>query len=428
MKTTSFLKAAWLLALIFCGLQDLAAQTNYQFDAEVDAAIASADVRHKLMSEYEAATNSFHDGRLLAVAVSYASEAQYTQAIPVYQQFLSAHSGNVRALRGLGNCYSILGHYDKAVKLFEQAWSMGDANSLPALANGYLMTTNYDRMEQLLPSLLQHETNNVPIVYYLMCYANAQKPIDEALFLQAVNGLPDTNWLASIDIADQLDYAVRQLAPPVDYSGVILPPPPITNELLKVIFNKTIRGYNLDPDGWPTNCLIGVAGAYFFRGEYAKAEPVLINHLKYDPNNSDGWSLLGEIKVLQAKPAEAIPCWRRAWQLGGSGTNVLLGLANLYMKRADSAGMKELIPSLLAQKKEDVVCAALVMSYAYHIEPREPELFKQAIAGLTDEELLSAYADLDVLTAELNAFGESERATRILKLKFDKAIKKTEKN
>jgi tetratricopeptide (TPR) repeat protein len=424
MKTTVLIKAIWFLALVFCGLQNLTAQTNYQFDAEVNAAIASTDVRHRLISEYEAATNSFHDGRLFAVAVSYALEEKYAQAIPVYQQFLSAHPGNVRGLRGLGNCYLMLRQYDKAARWFEQAWSLEDTSSLPSLANSYLMLTNYDRMEQLLPSLLQYETNDIPIVYYLMCYANAKKPMDQALFLKALNGLSDTNWLAVTDIVDQVDHAVRQLAPPVDYTGVALPLPSITNELLKAIFNKMIRGYNLDPDSWPTNCLIGVAGAYFYFGEYTKARPVLINYLKYAPDNSEGFALLGQIDVLQERPTEAITHWRKAWQLGGVGTNVLFGLANLYAKRENTDGFKDLIPSLLALKHEDPRCAALVMGYAYHVEPRNPELFKQAIAGLTDEELLSAYTDTDVLVRELNAFDEGERATRILKLKAEKLLKK----
>src|SRR5690242_6691800 len=99
MRKNSLIKVVWFLSFVFCSLQNLAAQNNSPSDAESDAAIASADVRHKLMNEYEAATNGFHDGHLLAVAVSYASEARYTQAIPVYQKFLSVHSSNVRALR-----------------------------------------------------------------------------------------------------------------------------------------------------------------------------------------------------------------------------------------------------------------------------------------------------------------------------------------
>ena len=62
--------AIWFLAFVFCGLQNLTAQTNSQLDAEADAAMASADVRHKLIMEYESSTNKGHDGRLLAVAVS----------------------------------------------------------------------------------------------------------------------------------------------------------------------------------------------------------------------------------------------------------------------------------------------------------------------------------------------------------------------
>ena len=105
------------------------------------------------------------------------------------------------------------------------------------------------------------------------------------------------------------------------------------------------------------------------------------------------------------------------------------GLANLlYAKREIAEDFKDLIPSLLAFKHKPPTCAALVMGYAYRVEPREPELFKQAIAGMTDEELLSAYADKNVLIQELNAFDEGERATRILKLNVEKSLEKVNGN
>ena len=119
----------------------------------LDQVISSAEVRHKLIKEYESASQEFHDDRLLAVAISYAVENQIPKAKPIYERFLKDHPDHPRALRGLAGQYILEGRYDEAIVYLRKAWSLGDIDSLSMLAGSYVKANRYAEMGDLIPSL-----------------------------------------------------------------------------------------------------------------------------------------------------------------------------------------------------------------------------------------------------------------------------------
>src|SRR5881409_339382 len=107
---------AWLLIFSLHGVViNVCAQEN----SLPDSATASPEVRHKLIKEYESVPAGFRDDHLLAVAISYAKEGKFTEAIPVYKQFLNSYPDHTRALRGLGTSYVFQQRYKKPSAVFE---------------------------------------------------------------------------------------------------------------------------------------------------------------------------------------------------------------------------------------------------------------------------------------------------------------------
>ena len=118
-----------------CGLT---CEVNAAGESILDQAVSSAEVRRKLIGEYEASPQTFRDDRLLAVAISYAIGNQVLKARPVYETYLKDHPDHPRALRGLGGGYILEKRYDQAIVSLRKAWSLGDVDSLSMLANAYV--------------------------------------------------------------------------------------------------------------------------------------------------------------------------------------------------------------------------------------------------------------------------------------------------
>ena len=85
--------------------------------------------------------------------------------------------------------------------------------------------------------------------------------------------------------------------------------------------------------------------------------------------------------------------------------------------------MKHILPALL-ERKGDMLILHTIIAYALLKNPKDEALFFKAIEGVTDDQILRRQDTTEVIAAGLKAFGQEERAKRLLKSKrnLDKGL------
>lgn len=369
-----------------------------------DQALASASIRQNLITGYEVSPGDFRNERLLAVAISYATEKRWSKAESVYQTLLRDSPNNTRGLRGLASCYWDDGRVEKAIPYLKKAWSLGDIDSLVPLGACYLATRNYDQMEALVPELLKEKHRDTDVVSCLLAYALTTDPPKEELISQAIDALPDKEVLARDDIAHQLATAVERLEKLSE-----------TEATAQKIFRKTIRGYVADKQSWPKVRLCAVGDAYFFLGERSHAQDIYNEVLLTQPDNSDAHIGLGLVALCDSNYSRTITYCRKAWSSGNQ--RALSPLAAAYLMAHDLTGMADLVPSLFSHRTEDVQILNSLIGYSLIKVPKDRELFFQSIKGIPETQILRRQDTTEAVAAGLRAFGENKRADHLLKLK-----------
>jgi tetratricopeptide (TPR) repeat protein len=375
----------------------------------MDQAVSSADVRRELITEYETSLQRLQDDRLLAVAISYAKEGKYTNAVPVYKRFLVSHPKQIRALRGLGTTYLYLERHEEAINYLRKSWSLGDIDSLSTLAVAYVRSGKYAQMEDLVSALVQHSQGDAEIVNCLIAYAIFYKdPPDAKLVLKALAGLRDQDILQRDDTTQLLSEVVARFGRDPALEMAQLP-----------VLGKIIHGYEADPQKWPANRRTYVADSYCLAGQHTKGEPIYRELLKENPDDVSALRGLGIALAYQRKFTDGIAPLRKAWSHKDKLS--LSALTACHMGARDFDGMKDLIPFLLERRKEDMESLSTVLAYSIAREPTDRELFFKAIDGFTDDELLRNQEVTNNTVLGLKLFGEKQRAERLRKLQIEQA-------
>jgi tetratricopeptide (TPR) repeat protein len=181
---------------------ETAAATNVSTISTNEA--TGAQILEKLtddVRDYEQNPDHWQNTNLIYVAIGYASETNFEAAITVYKKYLEKWPKNTRAIRGLGNCYSVIGQNDEAIIQFKKGWSLGDNQSLLGLVYLYGPSLGlYQDIKPLIPDLLEirdqltdttdkHELVNILIIYSGDKRANPSG--DKETFLKGIDGLSD---------------------------------------------------------------------------------------------------------------------------------------------------------------------------------------------------------------------------------------------
>lgn len=388
------------MALICISLCNLKAQT----DSIVDSAANSPEVRHQLVAKYETSTNEVRNDQLLATAVSYAIEGNFKKAEPVYKQYLAGNPDNVRALRGLGQCYLSQRHFDEAITCFKKSLALGDNTSLRMLAVSYLNSGRYSEMEPIVPALAQQKTTDNYIPFYLIEYASSKDPPDEELISEALDAIPDQQILPDDNDARIIEKAIKRL-----YT------PELNNETRKSILRKIIRGYEANTNAWPKRNLLAVAEAYNGLLRFSEAEVFYKRVLENYPQEGNALLGLGISELYQHRPIEAIDHLRKAWKHGLPDALPQLGAAYLMTGKLD--GLKDLIPDILAHKTENMENLNTLLAYCINVQPHDEQLFHKAIEGFTDDQLLRRDDTASAVIMCFKMFGDQKEAARLSKLK-----------
>jgi tetratricopeptide (TPR) repeat protein len=161
------------------------------------------------LREYEQNPEHRQADQLLAIALGYIGEKNLAQATALYKKVLAVQPNNIRAIRGLGNCYMIAEENDAAISQFKKGWAQGDDLSLLELANVYCFASKrYQDLKPLMAGLLKiqersadvdvkHEIANILIAYSLF----GTPAGDKQLFLSTIKGLSDEFILEREDTA-----------------------------------------------------------------------------------------------------------------------------------------------------------------------------------------------------------------------------------
>jgi len=179
--------------------------------------------------------------------------------------------------------------------------------------------------------------------------------------------------------------------------------------------SKITRGYEADKQAWPKPRLSAVASAYFFLGKRAEAGELYNAVLASEPENPNALVGVGLIALYQTNYPIAINNCRKAWSLGNK--RALSPLALAYLMSGNPSGVKDLLPSMLSQKGEDMQILNSLIAYALATNPKDKELFFKAIEGISDDQILRRQDTTEAVAAALKLFGEEEHANRLLKRK-----------
>ncbi len=402
-------KCEILASLFIFGLQCVEVKVCTQENSLPDSAVASQEVRRKLITEYENSPKDFHDDRLLAVAISYAIQTEIRKARPIYELYLRNHPNHPRALRGLAGGYIIEKRYDQAIIYLRRAWMLGDVDSLSMLAGSYVKASRYAEMEDLIPSLLQHSEGDAEIVNWLVAYAIFYKdPPDVKLVLKGLSALSDQDILQRDDTAELISEVVARFGRDPVLEMAQLP-----------VLAKIVRGYEVDPKKWPVNRRIFAADSYCLVNQHAKAEPIYREILKAEPHDIPALRGLGISLAYQHKFKEGIVPLRKAWNQGDKLS--LSALSACCLGARDFDEMKDLIPALMEQRKDGMDSLNMIIMYSLGKGPKDRELFFKAIECFSDEQLVRNQEVAHNTILGLKLFGEKKRAQELEKLKAKQA-------
>jgi hypothetical protein len=240
----------------------------------LDQSVSSPELRRTLTTEYESSTNNFSGDRLLAVAIGYAVESNYHRAKPIYEQFLHDHPDHPRALRGIGTICALQGRYGEAAGYLKKAWSLGDVGSLQPLAVVCIKGEKDDEVETLLPALLKHKSEDIGIAHCLVGYAIAKEPPRFELLLEAIDSMPDKEFVLRDDSLLLVRKAIARIQE-IDSESPLLGP----------ILRKIVRGYQADTNSWPRERFGILGDAHRLLNDFATAENLYFEMLKDHQND-----------------------------------------------------------------------------------------------------------------------------------------------
>lgn len=303
----------------------------------------AADVR-----DYEQHPENWQGGKLISVARGYALETNYEQAIVVFKKLLAVQPDNTNAIRGLGNCYSLIQKNEAAVAQYKQGWALGDDSSLVCLANQYCWyTQQYQELKPLIPDLLKvreratdpdikHEITNDLLLYSL----NTPLPAGRAVFLKAIDGLSDEFILERKDTAEIVihgletfgfqDRASQLGKKRADQEGkeALLLYEAGTTEYRTGNFTGAIADLSKAIELLPTN-----ATFYFKRGnvehylgKYNEAAADYSKSIELEPKYWPAYDNRGNVEFLLGNPDGAIADYTKSIELNPASPNSYQGL------------------------------------------------------------------------------------------------------
>ena len=383
--------------------------------------IFTPEACEELTGRYEMHPESVSNQQLMQVALCYNILKKPDRAAPLLVRYLKVKPNDELALRGLGTIYVLLeDKFDEGAKLLRKAWSFGDTEALKILAGASLRTARYSELRDLIPSIDEQRSKDPELTDMLVYYSLRKQPPDKALFTKVVGEMDDAEIFQHKTVIDFVlegleKFGETNRAATLRAKLSHWPKDDIdSKDLTPEHLGEIIKQYESHPDAWPEKSLLQVAIAYAMERKIEQAEPLYRRFLKMEPDNPRALRGLGGLYFMQEQFLEAIPPLKKAWSIGDIESLSMLAASELLTGKINET--RELVPSLLKHKGENIEFVNWLVSYSLKTEPPDKEVFLKAIDALTDEAILRREDTTGFVITGLEKFGFDGRA-RLLKKK-----------
>ena len=172
--------------------------------------LAQLPVLVKVINGYESDPKEWPSSRRAYAADAYNLTAQHSKAEPIYREILKDDPDNLHGLRGLGIALAYQRRFSEGIVPLRKAWDQGDKLSLPTLATCYLGAQAFDRMSDLIPSLLKRKKEDTDSLNAIIMYSLAKHPTDRKLFFQAIEGFSDEQLLRNEEVTHNVVLGLKR--------------------------------------------------------------------------------------------------------------------------------------------------------------------------------------------------------------------------
>lgn len=372
--------------------------------------------------------------RLIPALKNYYALQQFDKAEKLCLHILELNPADSKIQEYLGIIYITERNYAKAIPILQKAWDLGNTNALHWIFIDDRQMLNWQAITVLIPTMLENKSTDPFLVDDLVAYALQQVPPDKQLFSEAVQGVSNDQIIQVHRSKIQLFATAFQSFGDNDRAQkLILESSEIRkNEEDKkadaaMLLNQgecrsILDKYEQNPLAWRGDDLLTVAIAYFKDSQFEKSKAVYERFSEFEriadsnPNDIHVFTGLGNCYLCQTNFEEAILQYRKAWDMGDS--NVVQTLAAAYIGSTNHSveRMRDLIPCLMNNKRENLV---FILGFASNVTPPDRELFMKAVEGLTDSELLENASVTKLSIAGFEQFGQKDRA-EALRAKWQK--------
>ena len=130
-----------------------------------------------------------------------------------------------------------------------------------------------------------------------------------------------------------------------------------------------IQAYEQNAEAWEPGQLFLVGICYVAEKRLDEAQTIFQALADDDPDQARTWRALGNMHHMKSEYSKAEECYGRAWSIG-TDVAALAMLSVLKLRTNDLAGLKQLVPDLLAHQREDENIPKVLLSYCLMVEDK----------------------------------------------------------
>jgi tetratricopeptide (TPR) repeat protein len=253
---------------------------------------------------------------LNSLANIYSDVGDYDQAISNYLKTLNSidSSEMPTVYYNLGSCYQLLGEHKEAIQSYTDGVIMDPRNQLLlwSLGTAYDEIGEYEKAEQFLFKSLSVDSTHLPTRHSLCIVFRNQGKFDKAL--------EQINYAALMEPRD-MTYRVEKTRVLEDL------------EYYDQLFIEYLDLYKLFPGNF--EIVSGLAEEYYFKEDYQKAIPLLIQSIELNSSEYLIHYYLGRAHLFTGNYEAAVTSFKKSIELNPTHANAYWDLAVLYKDQND---------------------------------------------------------------------------------------------
>jgi len=238
------------------------------------------------------------------------------EAKSIYQNMIDNDQGSIRAINGLANLYSSLGHVDKAVELIHDKLVVNHNNTelKNNLARKLMAINDYDAAIEIFSKVLSENSDNVHAVTGIArCYSNKgewdraletlenyDKPDQKRILIQKANVFIG---LGRYEEANTLVVRINETYE--DFSTLFLQARLLSSQGLFNQSNEILNRIEVESNSWISKIKAAIGNNYFLQYRYKEAAQELRDGILYSENPINLRNRLALIYMINGNLSEA---------------------------------------------------------------------------------------------------------------------------